>query len=403
MDMAHSVERNGQKRVIVQKFGGTSVSTPERRQQVIDHVRRARTDGYQVALVVSAMGRRGDPYATDTLLDLLRSDGGAVAPDDYNLIFSCGEAISVAVMSQALKRNGIPATGLTAAQARIYSDGTHLEADVEHIDTTRLNALLAEGTVPVITGGQAVAPTTMDVTTLGRGGSDTSGVAVGAALGAARVEIFTDVDGVAIADPRLVPGARVLARVSYEAMYELARFGAKVVHPRALSTGWTRRTPIVVRSTFSVAPGTLISDVEDERPLVGLAALPPMDTVVVPAGTVAAATREAWERSHLVMTIFDNERGEVVVGAADDRAAELRDALREAALEPSRLLGRCCWLSVVGQAGALGDHHAPWMAGFAGQKVEVLAHERADRRITYVVVEGARSRAVGLLHETIRD
>ena len=107
----------------MQKFGGTSVSTPERRQQVVEHVRRARADGYQVAIVVSAMGRRGDPYATDTLLDLLRSDGGPVAPDDYDLMFTCGEAISAAVMSQALKRAGIPAVGLTAAQARIYTDG----------------------------------------------------------------------------------------------------------------------------------------------------------------------------------------------------------------------------------------------------------------------------------------
>ncbi len=113
----------------MQKFGGTSVSTPERRQQVVEHVRRARAGGLQVAIVVSAMGRRGDPYATDTLLDLLRSDGGPVAPDDYDLMFTCGETIAVAVMSQALKRAGIPAVGLTAAQARIYSDGTPPRGD----------------------------------------------------------------------------------------------------------------------------------------------------------------------------------------------------------------------------------------------------------------------------------
>jgi aspartate kinase len=388
-------------RILVQKFGGTSVSTPERRQQVVAHVRRARADGYQVAIVVSAMGRRGDPYATDTLLDLLRSDGGPVAPDDYDLIFTCGEAISVAVMSQALKRAGIPAAGLTAAQARIYSDGTHLEANLEHIDTTRLHALLARGTVPVIAGGQAVAPATLDFTTLGRGGSDTSGVAVGVALGACRVEVFTDVDGVAIADPRLVANARILARVSYEAMHELARFGANVVHPRALAAGRAGPTPVVVRSTFSDAPGTLIGDVEDERPLVGLAALPPMDTVVLPAGAVAPATRDAWERSRLIMSIVDHERGEIVVGAADDKSGALRDALSEAALEPSRSLGRCCWLSVVGEAGALGECHARWMTRFAEQGIEVHAHEFACRRATYVMPEAARTRAAELLHETV--
>src|SRR5450759_1519070 len=282
--------------ILVQKFGGTSVSTPERRQQVVGHVRRAIADGNRVAIVVSAMGRRGDPYATDTLLDLLRSDGGPVEPDDYDLMFTCGEAISAAVMSQALKRAGIPAVGLTAAQARIYTDGQHVEASIEEIDTSRLHALMAAGQVPVVTGGQGVARDTLDYTTLGRGGSDTSGVALGVALGACRVDIFTDVEGIAVVDPRLVPGARMLTRVSYAAMHELARFGAKVVHPRALMTGWAGRTPVVIRSTFSDAPGTMIGEVEDEAPIVGLALLPAMETVVLPAGAVNTATREAWER-----------------------------------------------------------------------------------------------------------
>ncbi len=387
--------------ILVQKFGGTSVSTPERRAQVVEHVRRARIAGDQVAIVVSAMGRRGDPYATDTLLDLLRSDGGPVASDDYDLIFTCGEAISVAVMSQALKRAGIPAAGLTAAQARIYSNDVHLEADIESIDTSRLHALLAAGTVPVITGGQAVSRPTLEFTTLGRGGSDTSGVAVGAALGACRVEIFTDVDGVASADPRLIANARILGRVSYEAMHALARFGATVVHPRAIAAGMRGRTPIVVRSTFTDAPGTLVGDVADEGTLVGLAALPPMETVVLPAAAAAPSTRETWERSRLVMSIIDSECGEVVVGATDDKAGELRDALKEAALEPSRRLGRCCWLSVIGDGAALGTCHAVWMARFGTRGVEVRARELTARRATYVVPEATREIAARAVYEAI--
>jgi len=203
--------------ILVQKFGGTSVSSPDRRQQVAAQVRAAIAAGHQVAIVVSAMGRRGDPYATDTLLDLLRGDGGPVDPRDYDLIFTCGEAISVAVMAHTLKRAGVPAVGLTSAQARIFTDGHHVEADIETIDTTRLRALMAAGQVPVVTGGQGVARDSLDYTTLGRGGSDTSGVALGVALGARRVDIFTDVAGVAVVDPRLVPGARMLRRVSYGA------------------------------------------------------------------------------------------------------------------------------------------------------------------------------------------
>jgi len=387
--------------ILVQKFGGTSVSTPERRQQVVGHVRRAIADGNRVAIVVSAMGRRGDPYATDTLLDLLRSDGGPVEPDDYDLMFTCGEAISTAVMSQALKRAGIPAVGLTAAQARIYTDGQHVEASIEEIDTSRLHTLMAAGQVPVVTGGQGVARDTLDYTTLGRGGSDTSGVALGVALGACRVDIFTDVEGVAVADPRLVPGARMLTRVSYAAMHELARFGAKVVHPRALLAGWKSRTPMVVRSTFSEAAGTVIGDVEDEAPIVGLALLPPMETVVLPAGALDAATRDAWERVRLVMSIGDRGGAELMVGATDDKRAELRDALRETAVEPVRSAGRCCWLSVVGEAGALREHHPQWVTRFGQQAIAIYGHELTERRCTYVIPETARARAATLLHDTL--
>jgi aspartate kinase len=385
--------------VLVQKFGGTSVSTPERRAQVVEHVRRARAEGYDVTIVVSAMGRRGEPYATDTLLDLLRSDGGPVAPADYDLMFSCGETIAAAIVSQALTRAGIPAVGLTSAQAHIYTDGLHVEASITEIDTARLVSLMSAGQVPVVTGGQGVAPATLDVTTLGRGGSDTSGVALGAALGARRVDIFTDVDGVAVADPRVVPGARFLARVSYASMYELARFGAKVVHPRALATGWSSRTPIVVRSTLSNAPGTLVAEVEDESPLVGLALLPPMDTVVLPAGAVDLETRASWEQVRLVMSLADDGGEQLLVGAADDKSSELRAALSETAAQPTRPAERCCWLSVIGDAAALEEHHPRWVKRFGDHAVTLRAHELTERRCTYVIPEAARAAAASLIYE----
>ena len=371
--------------------------------QVVEHVRRARAQGFAVAVVVSAMGRRGEPYATDTLLDLLRADGGPVAPADYDLMFTSGEAIAVAMVSQALKRAGIPAVGMTSAQARIFTDGLHVEASITEIDTSRLVSLMASGQVPVITGGQGVVPATLDFTTLGRGGSDTSGIALGAALAAQRVDIFTDVDGVAVVDPRIVPGARVLSRVSYAAMHELARFGARVVHPRALATAWTSRTPVLVRSTFSDAPGTLVSEVDDEAPLVGLAALPPMETVVLPAGAVDQPTRASWEQVRLVMALEDRGGRELLVGAADDKAADLREALAESAAQPLRSLGQCCWLSVVGDGAALAAHHARFMARFAEHAITPLGCELTGRRCTYVVPEAARTRAAALVYEAFEE
>ena len=298
-------------------------------------------------------------------------------------------------MSQALKRAGVPAAGLTAAQARIYSDGTHLEADVEQIDTTRLDALLAAGTVPAITGGQAVSRTTLDFTTLGRGGSDTSGVAVGVALGVCRVEIFTDVDGVASADPRLVAGARILARVSYAAMYELARFGAKVVHPRALAdrlerahahrrAGRRSRMLPARSSTTSrtTSGGWSRRPSADGHPRLASRCGCSGDSRGV--GAIAPGDEPPRQRYR-----------DIIAGATDDKAEELRDALKEAAIEPVRSLGRCCWMSVVGEAGALGEQHLRWMTRFAEQGVDVAGCELSDQRITYVVAEGARSLASG--------
>lgn len=385
--------------IVVQKFGGTSVRTPEARQKAVEHVSRARAEGYQVAVVVSAMGRRGDPYATDTLLDLLRDGGGDVDPLDYDLMFTCGEAIAVALMSQTLKRAGVPAIALTSAQARIFTDGHHVEAEIVEVESSRLHSLMAADLVPVVTGGQGVARRTLDYTTLGRGGSDTSGVALGVALHASRVDIFTDVEGVATIDPRLVPGGRLLKKVSYGAMHEMARFGAKVVHPRALMTGWKGQTPVAVRSTFAGGPGTLIADVADEQDIVGIAALPPMHTLVLPAGSVDAARREEWERRHLVMSVTDAHDGRLLVGATSDKLTDLRNVLRDAKAGEARSESSCCWLSMVGSAAGIRERVPRCLVLLDQQAVEVVGCEVTDRRCTFVVPEAARERAARIVYE----
>jgi aspartate kinase len=385
--------------VLVQKFGGTSVATAERRQQVIEHIRRARADGYRVAIVVSAIGRRGDPYATDTLLDLLRNDGGPVDPRDYTLAFVTGEMIATAVMSQALKRAGIPAVGLTGAQARIYTDGHPTEAEIVEIDASRVRSHLERGEVPVVTGGQGISRDSFDYSTLGRGASDTSGVALGVALGASKVEIFTDVEGVAVADPRIVSDARWLRQVSYGRMYEMARFGAKVLHPRAVMTGWTGRTPIVVRSTFSTSPGTRVGEVEDDLPIVGIPTLSPMETVAVPATAPAPGLREHWERQRVVMSLRDAASGTLVVGVSADRSGDLDAALEEAGLRAIRQLGRRAWISLVGDTQALRERLTRTLGRLEREGIEIAAYEQADRRLTCVTGADQLERAVRVLYQ----
>ena len=384
--------------VLVQKFGGTSVATADARRRAVEHVRSARHDGHQVAVVVSAMGRRGDPYSTDTLLDLLRGEGGSVEARDYDLMFSCGEAIAAALMAHTLRKAGIPAVPLTSAQARIYTDGRHQEAEITEIDASRLRACLAQGEVPVVTGGQGVARDSLDYTTLGRGGSDTSGVAVGVALGAARVDIFTDVEGVATTDPRLVPAARLLERISYPRMHEMARFGARVVHPRAIAAGWNAAMPLEVRSTFSSRRGTLIDASSDVSSTTGVAFLPAMRTAAVEPCDISPGTREGWERRLLVMSLVDAPRGTLVLGVQTDRGQQLDSAIRSAGARVVAEPRDRAWVSLVGDPSELAASSAAVLDLLAGERIQVDYHELSPLRMTLVVPMEDMARAVRTLH-----
>ncbi len=258
-------------KIVSMKFGGTSVASAERRAMIVDHVRREMNEGNRVALVVSAMGRRGDPYATDTLLDLMRNMGGTVEPRNYSFLFVTGEMISVGVMVHTLQQAGLPAISLTGGQAGVITEDFHMSANPARLNASRLKKLVAQGIIPVVTGGQGVTKTMGDFSILGRGGSDTSGVLVGAMLNAARADIYTDVEYMLAMDPRIVPGAPKREEISFEAALEMARFGSKVVHPRAVKVGMEKNLPIRIRSTFSQNPGTLISEKPDKSSLVGFA------------------------------------------------------------------------------------------------------------------------------------
>ncbi len=231
--------------LIVQKFGGTSLSTAGRRQEAAELVRRAKDQGCSVVVVVSAMGRRGEPYATDTLLDLVGADL-PVSAADLDRLASVGEAISAVVMSGELRRLGLQPVVMSGGEAGIVTDDDHGQAHIVSVDPAPITAALAAGMVPVVAGFQGVSARG-EVTTLGRGGSDTSAAALGAALAAERVEIYTDVPGVMSADPRQVPAARVVERSDYEEVFQLASLGAKVLHPRAIEVARQTNTPLEVR------------------------------------------------------------------------------------------------------------------------------------------------------------
>lgn len=245
-------------RILVQKFGGTSLSTAEAREHAVKHIRRALDEGYALAVVVSAMGRRGDPYATDTLLGLIEANGGSTDARERDLLMACGETISAATLCSMLQTRGIPAIAFTGAQAGFETNAEFGNARIATVRPDRVLAALGEGKVAVVTGFQG-ATADGDVTTLGRGGSDTSATALGAALRAECVDIFTDVEGVLTADPRIVGDAKPLAEVTYTEICNMANNGAKVIHPRAVEVAMAADLPVRIRSTFSDGPGTLVA------------------------------------------------------------------------------------------------------------------------------------------------
>ena len=281
--------------LIVQKFGGTSVATPDSRAHVCARVRGRVECGADVIVVVSAMGRAGEPYATDTLLGLL----GAVAPDrrEADLLSSCGEVISAVVLAHELRATGVAAYALTGRGAGVLTDGEFGDAAVLAIDPVPLTDALARGLVPVVTGFQGVSPAG-ETTTLGRGGSDTTACAIGAALGADAVEIHTDVDGVMSADPRTCDGVRVLDSLQYEELFQMARAGAKVMHAPAAEIAMTAGVPVRVLNTDGSSRGTLVASAE---------------TFVGVARRVATAVSRAEGVTRFVVTLPDApERGAAV-------------------------------------------------------------------------------------------
>ena len=247
----------GARRLIVQKYGGTSVGSAERIMRSAERVAAVADTGYDIVVTVSAMGK-----TTDQLIGLARQVSSD--PDDRELdqLLVTGEQVSASLMAMALIANGKKAVSLTGAQAGIRTTRLYNKARITDINPERLRREIDGGRIPIVTGFQGITDD-MDMTTIGRGGSDTSAVALAAALHADRCEILTDVEGIYTADPRVVSNARKLDRISYEEMLELASLGARVMHPRAVELGEVYGVPILVRSSFSDAPGTLITRIED--------------------------------------------------------------------------------------------------------------------------------------------
>ncbi len=251
--------------LLVHKYGGTSVGTIERIHAVADRVEKARRDGHRLVVVLSAMSGE-----TDRLLRLAHEVTPCPDERELDMLLSTGERVTIALLAMSLRGRGLDARSFTGRQVGIVTDSAHTRAKIARVSAERIHQALEEGIVPIVAGFQGINEQS-DVTTLGRGGSDLTAVALAAALKADRCTIFTDVEGVYTADPNIVPLARRLEKVSYEEMLEFASLGAKVLQTRSVQFAAQYGVPVEVRSTFKEGPGTLVTKEDAEMEKVAVA------------------------------------------------------------------------------------------------------------------------------------
>jgi aspartate kinase len=399
--------------LVVQKFGGSSVASADRIRRVARRIARERETGACLVVVVSAMGD-----TTDELLALAAAVTDEPDPRELDMLLATGELQSATLLSMALHALQVPAISLTGAQAGISTDGRYGQARIAGVDTARVRAELDAGKVVIVAGFQGSsgpAAHLAETTTLGRGGSDTTAVALAAGLAAGRCQIFTDVRGIFTADPRIVPGARQLAVVGYEEMLELAHQGAQVMQVRAVELGWVNGVEIEVLSSFEDAPGTSIKEdpfVEQRNKVRGLAHdrnVAKVTLVEVPdrPGVAAAVFEPLAEAGVNVDMIVQNvgHHGATdlsfTVPAADLARAKrvLEPLIRELGFREMTTDSSVAKVSIVGA----GIHNAPGYAARmfrtladAGVNIEMIS--TSEIRITCMIAEDQIEPAVRALH-----
>lgn len=361
--------------VVVLKFGGTSIATPELRDIAVARLRDERDAGFAPIAVVSAMGRTPEPYATDSLLQLAPAAAGTRTSD---LLIACGETISAAIFSATLERHGIAAVALTGAQAGIITNGRYGEAKILRVDPARVRTALEDGMIPVVTGFQGITEDG-DVTTLGRGGTDLTAIALGHALGAERVDIYTDVSGAMTGDPRRISGAHTIERASLEEMTELAQHGAKVMHHKAADFAERTSTSYAIKGLRTGA-GTIVDEhVEHEKPVTGVTASGRVTWIRAIRGDIEDQERRMQVELAMFLRIAQagisidqvtiNQAGVMFV-VEGDRGAEIRRLLGDLNLAV-RVREGCSKLSVVGAA-------MRYTPGVIQQIVQALSRENVE-------------------------
>ncbi|AXI09132.1 aspartate kinase [Oceanobacillus zhaokaii] len=394
--------------LLVHKYGGTSVQSKENRQHVIKHIKDALVQGYKLVVVVSALGRKPDPYATDTLLGLVDFPANQNANRELDLLMSCGEIISSVVLTSELMNHQIKASALTGAQAGIITTMDFNYARIKKVETKRILHELQQHDVVVVAGFQGQTESG-EITTIGRGGSDTTAAALGAALFAEQIEIFTDVNGVMTADPRLVENARHLESVSYTEICNLAYQGAKVVHPRAVEIAMQANIPMRIRSTYTDLPGTYVTSATSheieiaDRLITGIAHISSISQIKVQtkeaAYRVQSEVFKAMAEAGISVDFINMSPTSVIYTIPDYLTNQAVSILELLGFHPE-ITENCAKVSAVG-AGMTGQPGviSKIVQALTDAGIEILQSADSYTTIWVLVVKEDLNRAVNALHE----
>jgi aspartate kinase len=398
-------------KIIVQKFGGTSLKDQNSRLQAATHVKAAIEKGYKVVVVVSAIGRKGDPYATDTLLSLVGGQTSAyVSKRELDLLMSCGELISAVIFANSLVSLDLKASAMTGAQAGFRTNEDFSNAKIIEMKCDHLLTKLTEYDCVVVTGFQGMS-VNGELTTLGRGGSDTSATAIGAAISAEWVDIFTDVEGLMTADPQIVRDARAIDTVTYNEVCNMAYQGAKVIHPRAVEIAMNAKVPIRIRSTFSNLEGTLVTSRQaginiEERLVTGIAYVSNVSQIKVLAKdndySLQAQVFKAMAAAEISVDFININLMGVVYTVMDEFTDRAIAILQNLGYEPI-VTRHCAKVSAIG-AGMSGvpGVTAKIVGSLAEENIAILQSADSHTTIWVLVKEAEKALAVNALHKIFK-
>lgn len=398
-------------KLIVQKYGGSSVADVDKIMNVARRAIKAKGTDNKVVVTVSAMGK-----TTDRLIEMAHRITDRPNSREMDVLLSTGELVSSTLLSMALEKLGAQAVSLSGAQAGIVTDTKHRRASILKVDPKRVEQELDQGKIVIVAGFQGTTDDGSDVTTLGRGGSDTTAVALAAALSADSCEIYTDVEGVYTADPRIVPSARKLREIGYEEMLEMAWYGSKVMHSRAVELGWLHNVPILVACSFNDAPGTLIhggAAMEAKNKVTGIAHdanVAKVTVVGIPdrPGIAASLFEPLSEAGISVDTIVQNSSIQNLADLTFTVArGDLAEAMRLVSPVSNKLGARhivndatLAKVSIVGTGMVNNAGYASKMfRTLANKGVNILLISTSEIRITCIVAEKQVKDAVNALHE----